>query len=123
MIIRQREEWAARGVDSGRSGQLEEWTARGVDNGSSGQREEWTTGGVDSERSGQQEECTARIMAIFLIVFFLIFFLSLRFMLRLSLCVLAKGNSGPGIIKHGCCLKKQGNVYSTVEEGEGGLLH
>ena len=40
-----------------------------------------------------------------------------------SLFGLAKGNSGPGIIKHGCCLKKQGNVYSTVEEGEGGLLH
>ena len=57
MIIRQREEWAARGVDSGRSGQLEEWTARGVDNGRSGQREEWTTGGVDSENNGHFLNC------------------------------------------------------------------
>ena len=103
------EKWTAGGVDSERSGQREQWTARGVDNGRSGQREEWTTGGVDSENNGH-----------FLIVFFLIFFLSLRFMLRLSLCVLAKGNSGPGIIKHGCCLKKQGNVLYTVRWRRGG---
>ena len=88
MIIRQREEWAARRVDSGRSGQLEEWTARGVDNGSSGQREEWTPGGVDIVRSGQWEKWTARVMAIFLIVFFSIFlFKSSFYATSKSVCV------------------------------------